>query len=594
MSSDSQSDSARAIAAPQPGELRASDSMPPVLPGSGDEPRPVDADQPTGGAATELVRLPPIAEADTDSAGAVSPPPKQVAPPVQIESATLPVAEPGLDLSTTASASTSDWRDRWIAYWDHKRTPAFLISLILHTLLFLCLAILTFVGPPGRGDNDFDFQAVISDRASNRVPIEVLAAGDRPPPPTPQQPSDPVTPSAHTATSATTLAELLQPRQPQPAQSQAQAALSQMLQASSLQINASFASTGVDGRSPTQRQKIALARGGTLASEQAVERALEWLAEHQLPSGAWSLIHDRGKCNGRCRHNGSPDRFDTAATGLSLLAFLGAGYTHRDGKYSDTVRRGIYFLLQVMEERPEGGSLLYQSERGMYNHGIATFALCEAYQLTGDEELRKAAQMAIDFTVAAQNYQGGWGYLPKQPGDLTISGWQVMGLKSAYAADLDIPISTILKLEPFLDTQQATPGIFYGYGGPGRNPTCTAIGLLIRMFRGMPHTDPRILGGAEYFQRVGRSNGDVYFNYYVSLFLFHVGGSIWENWNPKLREHLINTQSTDGHEAGSWYFDNPYGREGGRLYTTAMCAMTLEVYYRFSPLYQQTDIDFEL
>ena len=380
---------------------------------------------------------------------------------------------------------------------------------------------------------------------------------------------------------------------PKPAEA-AQGRLERLLNASSISLSASFASTGIDGRRPEQREEIALARGGTLESEKAVEDALDWLAEHQLPSGAWSLIHDGGRCNGQCRNNGSKDRFDTAATGLSLLAFLGAGYTHKDGKHRETVRKGVYFLLQVLEETPEGGSFMYQSDRGMYNHGIATFALCEAYQLTQDRDLQKPAQQAIDFIASAQHYRRGWGYLPKQPGDLTLSGWQVMALKSAFAAGLDVPPATILQIDPFLDSQQSDSGVFYGYGSPGKSPTCTAIGLLLRMFRGMPHSDPRVLEAATYFRKVGRSNGDAYFNYYVTLFLFHVGQPFWDEWNPSIRDHLVKTQAQKGHEAGSWYFENVYGKEGGRVYTTAMCAMTLEIYYRFSPLYQQSDVPFEL
>jgi hypothetical protein len=361
-----------------------------------------------------------------------------------------------------------------------------------------------------------------------------------------------------------------------------------------MSLTASFSATGIEGRNPKKRRQTALARGGTIQSEQAVEQALEWLAEHQRPNGSWSLLHAQGSCNGRCRNEGSKDRFDTAATGLSLLAFLGAGYTHRDGVHRETVRRGIYFLLQVIEETPQGGSFLYQSDRGMYNHGIAAFALCEAYQLTADQDLLKPAQQAIDFIVTAQNYRGGWGYLPEKPGDLTISGWQLMALKSAFAAQLEIPPMTILRTDHFLDSQQHESGIYFGYGKPGESPTCTAIGQLIRLFRGRSHSDPTILDAADFFTRRGLSTSDVYYNYYASLFLFHVGSPFWDRWNPALREHLVATQSKSGHEAGSWFFDNAYGREGGRLYTTAMCAMTLEVYYRFSPLYQQTDVSFEL
>lgn len=485
------------------------------------------------------------------------------------------------------------WAKALAEFWDTRRTPAFLISLILHTVVFLLLALWTVARQIGV-QQQFHFQASMAVQELTPQPVELLATGGDPAPPNPNPENQLQQTTTSSAATTTTLSELLQVRAPEQAANESQGELQRLLQAATIQVNASFASTGVEGRQLKRRQKQALARGGTLESEEAVERALDWLAQHQLPSGAWSLVHDQGRCNGRCRHNGSKDRFDTAATGLALLAFLGAGYTHKDGKHRETVRKGVYFLLQVMEETPQGGSFLYQSDRGMYNHGIAAFALCEAYQLTSDKDLRRPAQQAVDFIISAQNYRGGWGYLPKQPGDLTLSGWQVMALKSAFAAGLNIPPSTIVKIDAFLDSQQAESGVFYGYGKPGRSPTCTSIGGLLRMFRGMSTTDPRILDAAAYFERVGRSNGDVYFNYYVTLFMFHVGGRFWEDWNPRVREHLINTQADDGHEKGSWYFENPYGKEGGRLYTTAMCAMTLEVYYRFAPLYQQADVPFEL
>ena len=250
--------------------------------------------------------------------------------------------------------------------------------------------------------------------------------------------------------------------------------------------------------------------------------------------------------------------------------------------------------MQIMEEVPGGGSFLHQSDRGMYNHGIATFALCEGYQLTKDEDLRRAAQLAINFILSAQNYAGGWGYLPKQPGDLTITGWQVMALKSAHAAGLDVPSDAIIRIDNFLGTQQVPSGVFYGYRKPDKHATCSSIGVLIRLYRGWSHTDPRALELAQFLHKQGRSNGDAYFNYYATLLLFHIGGEPWKQWNERMREHLIKTQATDGHELGSWYFDNQFGKEGGRVYTTAMCAMTLEVYYRFSPLYQQSDRPFEL
>ncbi|MEM8734088.1 MAG: prenyltransferase/squalene oxidase repeat-containing protein [Planctomycetota bacterium] len=478
---------------------------------------------------------------------------------------------------------------------DWTRTPAFLVSLIAHTALLLLLTLWSVVRLPSVGGETEYLSAV---NVRDAQPIELvkmeLAVGDAPPPPNPVDSREIATPTANSQSATEIVSELLVERAPLQRTSESKGELERLLEATSLDLSASFAATGVEGRSLPNRKKIALSRGGTIESEKAVEDALVWLAAHQRPNGSWSLVHSAGVCNGRCTHDGSKERFDTAATGLSLLAFLGAGYTHRDGLHRETVRKGVYFLLQVMEETPEGGSFIYQSDRGMYNHGIAAFALCEAYQLTKDKDLAVAAQQCIDFIVAAQTYRGGWGYLPQRPGDLTLSGWQIMALKSAYAAGLSVPDRTIMRIDTFLASQQAKDGVYYGYGKPGRSPTCTAIGNLLRLFRGRSHTDPNILEAAEYFRRVGKSNSDVYFNYYTTLFLFHIGGPLWDNWHPTVRDHLVKTQSRTGHEAGSWYFDNPYGKEGGRLYTTAMAAMTLEVYYRYSPLYQQVDVSFEL
>lgn len=474
-----------------------------------------------------------------------------------------------------------------------RGTPAFMVSLIFHTSLLILLALLSWTGQAGP-IRSFDFTASTAaiEGADAATPV-LMAEGDAPPPPAQVSDENPEPPAPSPASTASTLAELLSDQAP-PNQRSSENAWEQLVQATADSTTASFVGSGVAGRQLDRRQQIALARGGTLESEAAVERALEWLAAHQLPNGGWSLVHDTGSCNGRCGNNGSTDRFDPSATGLSLLAFLGAGYTHREGKHRETVRRGIYFLLQIVDETPQGASFLYQSERGMYNHGIAAFALCEAYQLTNDPELREHAQGAIEFIIAAQNYQGGWGYLPKQPGDLTLTGWQVMALKSAYAAGLDVPPSTIIRVDPFLDSQQTPYSFFYGYQGPGKSPTCTSIGLLLRLFRGLPSTHPTLLDGTAYLAKTTRPNTDAYFNYYASLLLFHVGGPVWEPWNERMREHLINSQEQSGHLAGSWYFEDPYGREGGRLYTTAMCAMTLEIYYRFAPIYQQTDVKFEL
>ena len=152
---------------------------------------------------------------------------------------------------------------------------------------------------------------------------------------------------------------------------------------------------GFEGRTQKERARLVSERGGTPESENAVELALAWLAEHQRLDGSWRLDHVHGSCD--CRHPGKTAT-STGATALGLLPFLGAGYTHEQGKYQKVVEEGLYYLTGRMIETRHGGDL---QEGTMYAHGLATLAICEAYAMTGDPELESYAQKAVDFIVHA-------------------------------------------------------------------------------------------------------------------------------------------------------------------------------------------------
>jgi hypothetical protein len=168
----------------------------------------------------------------------------------------------------------------------------------------------------------------------------------------------------------------------------------------------------VEGRRPQRRKELVARFGGSAETERAVELGLAWLAAHQHPTmGYWSLGFNGEPCQGRCTHPGetlddSRARFppqSVAATGLALLAFLGAGYTHEEGPYQREVLRGLYFLQQAMQLEPVAGRLPgLTAKYAMYEQGIATLALCEAYQLSRDDDLRDFAQRGLDFIAHAQ------------------------------------------------------------------------------------------------------------------------------------------------------------------------------------------------
>jgi hypothetical protein len=365
---------------------------------------------------------------------------------------------------------------------------------------------------------------------------------------------------------------------------------SDMLSASSRSLSKSLSS-----RSSAARAELLDRFGGTKDTEKAVANALKWLAEHQLPDGSWTFAH-AAACRGKCDHPGSLIRARNAATGLALLPFLGAGQTHLEGEYKQVVYGGLKFLLDSM--KVERGELPTGSWHGggdnMYGHGIASIAMCEAYGMTRDESLAIPAQLAVNFIASSQDPNGGgWRYAPRQAGDTSAVGWQLMALKSGAAGGLAIQPVTLRKADAFLNFIQTNNGAYYGYDEPssdieGRKAT-TACGLLCRMYMGWPKDHPGLKAGIEFLAQKGPDPVNMYFNYYATQVLKQYGGEYWEPWNQKMRDQLVATQESKGHSLGSWVLEDrsagdPLGA-GGRLYVTCMATMILEVYYRYMPIY---------
>lgn len=349
---------------------------------------------------------------------------------------------------------------------------------------------------------------------------------------------------------------------------------------------------GLAGRRTAARAQLVAERGGSPRSEAAVERGLAWLIAHQSPGGGWRFEHRVSGCD--CRNAGHHES-TTAATALALLPLLGAGHSPAGGAHQQAVARGLAYLKSRMQISPAGGDL---QEGTMYAQGLATIALCEAYALSregnseGDDELRAAAQQALNFIVTSQHIAGGWRYFPQQPGDTTVLGWQWMALKSGRMAGLAVPEETFVRAAEFLDKVQTEGGAAYGYQRPEAEPTPTAVGLLCRMYSGVRRSDPRIIAGCERLAGWGSSYDDMYFNYYATQVLHHAEAPAWDAWNQKMRNHLVATQATRGHEAGSWHFADYHTAPGGRLCDTSLALMILEVYYRHLPLYGWKSVEF--
>ena len=352
---------------------------------------------------------------------------------------------------------------------------------------------------------------------------------------------------------------------------------------------------GLAGRDAASRSKLAGKFGGSPGSEAAVELGLRWIVNHQLSDGSWGFRHECHRCGGQCGNEGKIDA-PTAATGMALMAILGAGYTHEKGPYQNEVEMGLDYLTRKIRYLPYGGSLKGNSSKALYSHALATIALAEAYAMTGDETYRKPVEEAYRFIVAAQHPKGGWKYRDREPGDMSVTGWMVMAMKACENAGVQPNEKAQRSAKAFVDSLAFADGVDYGYelsgkgdikpANPDRKPSCAAIGNLLQVYFGREQEHPTLKNACQFLAERGSSESDVYFNYYGTLVLHHARASQWKQWNQTVRDHLIATQRTEGHEAGSWFFTDQYGSVGGRLYTTAMAVMTLEVYYRFMPLYE--------
>ncbi|MFO1064250.1 MAG: hypothetical protein U0892_10330 [Pirellulales bacterium] len=360
-------------------------------------------------------------------------------------------------------------------------------------------------------------------------------------------------------------------------------------------------SSSLSSRSSARKGEMLEKYGGNAASEKSVAAALKWIAAHQARNGGWTFGHS-SVCRGQCKDDGDIPQATNAATALALLPFLGAGQTHIEGSYKDTVKKGLAFLIANMKVNgAEQTGSWHEPGGNMYSHGLASIAICEAYAMTRDPDLLQPAQLAINYIVAAQHPQGGgWRYSPKQPGDTSVVGWQLMAMKSGSMGNLAVPIETFRKANNFLDSMSLNNGAYYGYDKPTSQAVnmkaTTAVGLLCRMYMGWPKDHPGMKEGVAALSKFGPSVEDVYYSYYATQVLRQHGGPEWERWNTVMRDGLIKAQSTEGHSAGSWYSGAGHNVKGGRLYCTAMSTMILEVYYRHMPLYSEksSDDEFEL
>ena len=390
-------------------------------------------------------------------------------------------------------------------------------------------------------------------------------------------------------------------------------------------VGAGGGAAGMFGSRTGGGRKRAVGRGGgSKGSESAVDAALRWFKKHQSPNGMWDAERyfqncaEDPKCEpGKISHDSAED-VNTSMTGYALLCFLGAGYDHKTpNKYRPVVKKGIDYLLSV--QKPDG-----RLAARNYAHPVAVMALAEAYAMTSDPDLRKPAQTGVDAIVAKQNqdpkgaggYGLGWDYVgPNGRNDASVTGWNVMALKSAYAGGLSVGNSMEgakqwleqawkaandgkaghpdwQRLDPYKDESIFTytwpTGAKDTGGGNFGHAGMAPVGLVSAVFLGHKAGDTMLETLANYVMNKQTPKAyptNTYYMYYNTLGIFQVGGDKWKTWNSVVRDMLVGAQRKgEGCFDGSWNWEGTKfaGHEIGRVLSTAYNTLCLEVYYRYA------------
>lgn len=334
------------------------------------------------------------------------------------------------------------------------------------------------------------------------------------------------------------------------------------------------------GRSGSMKKALLAAFGGTEQTEDAVALGLRWIVDQQMRDGGWSMLGPY--------QTGGFQESRIAATSMAILALAGAGNTHQSGEYQVNVDKALRWLVK----QHRGGQFTHgrSGHHRTYGQAQAMIAINELYAMTGDSWLRGYCQQAINYARKAQSDRGGWRYQPGGGSDMSVTGWYVMGLQSALQTDLDVPMSSLTQVRYYLDDIGVAGGAGYPYQkGGGESPTMTAEGLLCRQYLGWDReVEEMQIGVAALLAdfNFDIDQGDVYQWYYITQLLHHYGGSSWRMWNDRMKEQLPRAQIKRGVNRGSWPPQSDrYGANWGRLYTTCLSIYCLEVYYRHLPLY---------
>jgi len=312
--------------------------------------------------------------------------------------------------------------------------------------------------------------------------------------------------------------------------------------------------------------------------DRATDKALEYLARMQSPDGSWPATGLNK---------------NTAVASLAVMAFMAKGHTPGEGRYGDVINKGIDFVMSTSD--PNTG---YIAERGgmMYSHGTATLMLAEAVGMTSgarEKKIRETLERAVKLILVSQQIprqnraeQGGWRYSPNsRDSDMSVTGWQLLGLRAAKNAGADVPLAAIDEAVAYVKRSASKGGGFGYQPGGGPNHARSGIGILSLEVCGQ-HLTPEAIEAGEWLMRNPPAWPDAFFYYavyYCSQGMFQLGGKYWDYYQPRLESLLLGLQQDDG----SWPNRGGSEEQAGPAYSTAMAVLALSVKYHYLPIYQR-------
>jgi len=354
--------------------------------------------------------------------------------------------------------------------------------------------------------------------------------------------------------------------------------------------------------SQKQKSKLSTMFGGGERTLDAMEKALAWLAAHQNLDGSWYFmpmenvvaakkVEPKADNEDKAVVVDAKVQYINSITASALLAFLGAGYSETSGKYKKNVSQGIKYLnrsVKAKKDKPHFDS--------NYGTALVLMALSEATIFGSSPTTKVNADAIASYLFKMYQGENGWGYSGAGI-DFSVSGWVALALKSAKQADLPSLTEELMK-KFYVSygkwvTERTNPENGLGsYRGEDKwSHSMAYVGMFQKQFLGFPKNDPFLVKasavGTLEIPKLFVENGDLdeYSIYYGTLAAFQQQGVFWQSWNAAMKKILVTRQKSGEPEklGGSWDPSSRHvGERGGRVMSTALFCLCLEVYFRYS------------